>query len=69
AWAAALVFGASQAFQIKMQLFRGVIPEAWAFLQNAYVVGLAPYILTMLILTGIIGKTTPPAADGVPYEK
>lgn len=69
AWAAALVFGASQAFQIKMQLFRGIIPEAWAFLQNAYVVGLVPYILTMLILTGIIGKTTPPAADGVPYDK
>jgi len=68
-WAAALVFGASQAFQIKMQLFREVIPPAWAFLQNAYVVGLAPYILTMLILTGIIGKTTPPAADGIAYEK
>jgi len=69
AWAAALVFGASQAFQIKMQLFREVIPPSWAFLQNAYVVGLVPYILTMLILTGIIGKTTPPAADGVAYEK
>ncbi|GAB4503877.1 MAG: ABC transporter permease [Anaerolineales bacterium] len=69
AWAAALVFGASQAFQIKLQLFRDVIPAQWAFLQNAYIVGLAPYILTMLILTGIIGKTIPPAADGVPYEK
>ena len=69
AWAAALVFGASQAFQIKLQLFREVIPAQWAFLQNAYIVGLAPYILTMLILTGIIGKTVPPAADGVPYEK
>ena len=69
AWAAALVFGAAQAFQIKLQLFREVIPTQWAFLQNAYIVGLAPYILTMLILTGIIGKTVPPAADGVPYEK
>jgi simple sugar transport system permease protein len=69
AWAAALVFGASQAFQINLQLFRDAIPAQWAFLQNAYIVGLTPYILTMLILTGIIGKTTPPAADGVAYEK
>jgi len=69
AWAAALLFGAAQAFQIKLQLFREVIPAQWAFLQNAYIVGLTPYILTMLILTGIIGKTIPPAADGVAYEK
>jgi simple sugar transport system permease protein len=69
AWSAALVFGASQALQIKMQLFREAIPPQWAFLQQSYVVGLIPYILTMVILTGIIGRTTPPAADGVPYEK
>ena len=69
AWAAALVFGASQALQINMQIFREVIPPQWAFLQQSYIVGLTPYILTMFILTGIIGKTTPPAADGVPYEK
>ncbi len=69
AWAAALVFGASQALQINLQFFRESIPPNWAFLQQSYVVGLAPYILTMLILTGIIGKTTPPAADGQPYEK
>jgi general nucleoside transport system permease protein len=69
AWAAALVFGASNALNIKMQLFRDVIPPQWAFLQQSYVVGLVPYILTMVILTGIIGRTTPPAADGTPYEK
>jgi len=68
-WAAALVFGASQALQINLQLFRDLIPPQWAFLQQSYVVGLAPYILTMIILTGVIGRTTPPAADGVPYEK
>lgn len=69
AWAASLVFGTAQALQINLQFYRPLIPDQWAFLQNAYIVGLAPYILTMLILTGIIGKTTPPAADGVPYEK
>ncbi len=69
AWAAALVFGASQALLINMQIFRDVIPPQWSFLQESYIVGLTPYILTMFILTGIIGKTTPPAADGVPYEK
>ena len=69
AWTSALVFGASQALNIKMQLFRDVIPPQWAFLQQSYVVGLIPYILTMIILTGIIGRTTPPAADGQPYEK
>jgi simple sugar transport system permease protein len=68
-WAASLVFGAAQALQINLQYYRPLIPDQWAFLQNAYIVGLAPYILTMLILTGIIGKTIPPAADGVPYEK
>jgi len=68
-WMAALVFGAAQALQINLQFFRELIPPQWAFLQQAYIVGLAPYILTMLILTGIIGRTTPPAADGVPYEK
>jgi simple sugar transport system permease protein len=69
AWTAALVFGASQALNINMQLFRDVIPPQLAILQQSYVVGLIPYILTMFILTGIIGRTTPPAADGVPYEK
>jgi simple sugar transport system permease protein len=69
AWAASLVFGAAQALQINMQVYRDYIPAQWAFLQNSYVVGLAPYLLTMLVLTGIIGKTIPPAADGQPYEK
>lgn len=69
AWSAALLFGAASAFQINMQFFRALIPPSLAFLQNAYLVGLTPYLLTMLILTGIVGKTIPPAADGQPYEK
>lgn len=69
AWGAALLFGAAQALQINLQFFRNLIPPQWAFLQQSAIVGLVPYLLTMLILTGIIGRTTAPAADGVPYEK
>jgi general nucleoside transport system permease protein len=69
AWAAALVFGAASAMQINIQFFRDFIPPQWAFMQQSYVVGMVPYILTMLILTGLIGKTTPPAAENQPYEK
>lgn len=69
AWGAALLFGAAQALQINLQFYRHLIPANLAFLQQSYIVGQAPYLLTMIVLAGIVGKTTPPAADGVPYEK
>ncbi|MBI5877041.1 MAG: ABC transporter permease [Chloroflexi bacterium] len=61
AWSASLLFGAAQALQINAQAFGIPVP--------AQFVGMLPYLLTMLALTGIVGRTTPPAADGQAYDK
>lgn len=61
AWSAALLFGAAQALQINAQYFGIPAPSQ--------LVGALPYLLTMIALTGIVGRTTSPAADGKPYEK
>ncbi|MCP4298817.1 MAG: ABC transporter permease [Proteobacteria bacterium] len=53
-----LMFGIADAFQIRVQ---GVIEIPTQFVQ------MFPYILTMIILAGFIGKSQVPAADGVPY--
>jgi general nucleoside transport system permease protein len=69
AWAAALLFGAAQALQINLQFFSDVVPAGLDFLKKSQIVGMLPYILTMFAITGIVGRTTSPAADGIPYEK
>jgi simple sugar transport system permease protein len=57
--AASLFFGLAEALVIQLQ--GGSIPTQ--FIQ------MIPYILTMVVLAGFIGRATPPAADGIPYEK
>jgi len=60
AWAASLMFGAAQALQINAQAVGLPVPSQ--------LVGMLPYLLTMLALAGLVGRTRPPAADGQPYD-
>ena len=62
AWGAALLFGFANALQTQLQ-FLGLdkIPHQF--------IGMLPYVLTILVLAGFIGRARPPAADGVPYNK
>jgi ABC-type uncharacterized transport system permease subunit len=61
AFISSLIFGFADSLQVKMQILQVPIPSEF--------LAMAPYIVTMLVLTGVIGRATPPAADGQPYEK
>lgn len=58
---ACLLFAFGGSFEIAAQGF------GWSLPTEFY--SSIPYVLTMLALAGFVGKTTPPAADGQPYEK
>ncbi|HET7420684.1 MAG TPA: ABC transporter permease [Candidatus Dormibacteraeota bacterium] len=34
---------------------------------SPYLLSMLPYLLTLIVLAGIVGRSTPPAADGLPY--
>jgi simple sugar transport system permease protein len=56
-----LIFGFADSLQIKMQILD--IPIPTEFLQ------MAPYIVTIVVLAGLVGRVHTPAADGTPYDK
>jgi simple sugar transport system permease protein len=55
----ALLFGFADATQIKLQVLGIGVP--YQFL------GMLPYVVTMIVLAGVVGRAVPPAADGQPY--
>jgi ABC-type uncharacterized transport system permease subunit len=61
AFASSLIFGFADSLQIKLQILRVPIPSEFLLM--------APYIVTMIVLAGVVGRAIPPAADGEPYEK
>lgn len=56
---ACLMFAAFEALEINLQLTDSSIPTQ--------LIQMLPYLITILVLIGFVGKTKPPAADGVPY--
>jgi simple sugar transport system permease protein len=62
AWGAALLFGFTSALQTQLQ-FYGNIQIPYQF------IGMLPYLMTIVVLAGFVGRARVPAADGVPYKK
>lgn len=58
AFLASLLFGFATALQISLQ-GQGV---------SSNLLEMLPYALTILALAGLVGRSTPPAADGIPYN-
>jgi simple sugar transport system permease protein len=68
----ALLFGAAQSMQIAARIPSsrptGELGELVAQIPPQ-IFGMIPYLVTIIVLAGVVGRTIPPAADGVPYDK
>ena len=60
AFAAALLFGFSTALAYRLPAYSGSAATLFQAL---------PYVLTLIAVAGVIGRTVAPAADGKPYKK
>ncbi len=60
AFGAALLFGFSTALAYRLPVYSANAATLFQAL---------PYVLTLIAVAGVIGRTVPPAADGKPYKK
>ncbi|MEO1020665.1 MAG: ABC transporter permease, partial [Pseudomonadota bacterium] len=58
---AALVFGFADTLQQKLAILQTPIPSEF--------LAMAPYLATIIVVAGLIGRARPPAADGQAYTK
>jgi general nucleoside transport system permease protein len=63
AYLASLLFGFADALQLKLQLFSDKINIPSQFFL------MLPYVLTVIVLAGVVGKAVAPAAVGKPYKE
>jgi len=57
----ALIFGLGNSVTATISIFRPDIPSR--------IPQMLPYLLTIIVLTGVVGRAVPPAAENKPYEK
>ena len=57
AFIACLIFGLGQAIYDNNSIIH----------VSPYLLSTLPYVLTLIVLAGLVGRSTPPAADGLPY--
>ena len=62
---ASILFGASEAFANQLQSSKLI--EVSSSVKPLF--NMVPFIVTLIVIGGFIGKTRPPAADGIPYKK
>ena len=60
-WGAALLFGVTEALPVALQIQGFNVPYQ--------LVGMLPYVLTIVVVAGALGRANPPAAVGIPYVK
>jgi simple sugar transport system permease protein len=58
---AGMLFGFTDALASKLAILQLRIPSQFLLM--------LPYIVTMVVLAGVVGKSQAPAAEGTPYEK
>ena len=56
-----MLFGFADSLGTRLSILSVPIPSDFLLM--------APYIATMILLAGVVGKSQAPAADGEPYEK
>jgi simple sugar transport system permease protein len=59
AFGAALVFGFADSLQTRLAILETGVPSEFLLM--------APYVATILVVAGVVGRARPPAADGLPY--